>query len=1749
MGMKSGKRAAAGRRTMRVTTWRFMRVRRKVAEPAIIRRNLTRRLLSGVGIAALLTGASLALLPAPARADTSWTGAADSDWNNPANWSNGLPVNTSGTTKIVGPVAATVDGIGVTDSGRTNIGGSTQDGSLIVQGGGTLNVGVFELFGYNGFSGTATIRGAGSGITASSNTFIGSYAGIGHIFIEDGGTLTTSYSTYMSQYNGSLGTVTVTGSGSTWNSGSTIRLGGSEGNYDATGILTVADGGLVSLNSGNSDLLVAYSAGGTGTLNIGAAESDDAVAAGTLLARGVVFGAGDGTLVFNHTDVGLDFSTNISGNGEVHQIAGTTILYGSNTWSGSTVVDGGTLRAGSATGLSNYSGYEVNGGTLDLNDFDLTATELSGTSGTVDLGSAELEVDQDSDSVFGGLIAGTGSLVKLGTGVLTLTGANTFSGGTTLGEGTLRLEDDDAIGTGALTATGGTLDYDDGIDLSNDIDLRANTNLNVTTGAATQSGNIGETGGSFGIVKTGAGTLSLTGTNSYTGGTTVSGGTLRAGSAGGLASGAYVLNGGTLDLNDFGLTASSLSGTSGTVNLGIAELEVDQDGDSIFGGIISSAGSLVKLGSGILSLTGANTYSGGTTLGEGTLRLEDDDAIGTGALTATGGTLDYDDGLDLSNDIDLRAQTTLNVTTGAATQSGNIGETGGSFGIVKSGAGTLSLTGTNSYTGTTTVSAGTLRAGSATGFASGGYVLGGGTLDLNDFDLSMSSLSGTSGTIDLGSAELEVDQDGDSVFDGLIAGAGSLVKMGSGILTLTGANTYSGGTTVSAGTLKGDTTSLAGDILNNATLAFDQVTDGIFSNVVSGTGSLEKTGVGTLTLTGANSYSGGTTVSAGTLKGDTNSLVGNIVNNAFLFFDQTSDGEFTGAISGTGGLSKTGGGELLFTDADIAAGSFSVHGTGAVIDGGAVDIDGRLDVSNYAETGETTDAELTIRGGANVTSFSGNIGEIDDFEAAVTVSGAGSTWTIGEVVDPTVFRVAGKGAASLLVEEGAKVEVIGSASVHSLNGGAASSVAIAGENSLFDVSGLLDIGGAGTGELTVSDGGSVHSGSARVGLQSPKTGTVTITGTGSEWLVDGSPFVLGGDADGVPGTGHLTLADGGLLQLDGGTGTLHAALGDGSTARINIGAAEGEDAAAAGTLDLGNIVFDDDGGGDGRLLFNHTATDYLFGAVLEGAGTISHLAGVTTFTGLSSAFTGMTSLTGGQLNVDGTLGGSMSVSNARLGGSGTVGDTTLNGDGVLSPGNSIGTLTVDGDLAFGDGSFFEVELNDGGTVAGTNNDFVDVTGGVTIDSGASVFVAAANGTDDGTTYAPDATYTLIAADNGVSGIFGAIGTSFAFLAPTLSYDENNVFLSFVSAADFEDTAVSPNQQAVATALDELGAGNEIYDALLLMTEEEARHTFDTLTGEAHASTVSAFFLGAQQVREVLTNRLAALFGGLGGVASRDIGYAPAAGDATPHAVTVWGQVFGGWGTTDATAATAALDRSSAGFLGGADREVGTASRIGIAAGYSRSTFDVNGLASSGESDNFHIAGYAGTELGEVEVKAALAYSYQMADTERTVLGSRIKGDYGAHTIQGSTEASMGFDMGDLTLTPFAGLSVVHIETESFTETGGAAALAISGTSNTTGVTTLGLRARHEWETVDLFGSLAWRHAFGDIDPVSRAAFASNPAAPFTIRGAALSEDVLALGAGVEIELGTASVLELSYEGEFGEDARDHGLKAEISFRF
>ena len=125
-----------------------------------------------------------------------------------------------------------------------------------------------------------------------------------------------------------------------------------------------------------------------------------------------------------------------------------------------------------------------------------------------------------------------------------------------------------------------------------------------------------------------------------------------------------------------------------------------------------------KAGSGTVILSGNNTFSGGTILDGGTLRLEHNNALGTGNLKILGSTVDYADGIDISNVIDLQNNATLNVTIGKATQSGSIGETGGSWGIEKTGDGSLVLTGTHTYTGLTKINAGVLLlTGGATTFA------------------------------------------------------------------------------------------------------------------------------------------------------------------------------------------------------------------------------------------------------------------------------------------------------------------------------------------------------------------------------------------------------------------------------------------------------------------------------------------------------------------------------------------------------------------------------------------------------------------------------------------------------------------------------------------------------------------------------------------------------------------------------------------------------------------------------------------------------------------------------------------------------------------------------------------------------------------------------------------------------------------------------------------------------------------------
>ena len=311
------------------------------------------------------------------------------------------------------------------------------------------------------------------------------------------------------------------------------------------------------------------------------------------------------------------------------------------------------------------------------------------------------------------------------------------------------------------------------------------------------------------------------------------------------------------------------------------------------GGGGGGSGALIKAGTGTFTLTGANTYTGLTTVGAGTLALGT-----TGSLTgnvlnqasfANAGTVT---GM-VQNDGTLASSGTISgglLNNGNATLSGTIGT-----GIVNNGSITLN--------GATTAAA--LQQA-----ATGGFNLAG-------FGASVGTLTG-SGTITLGSGTLTIGAgNGNSTFAGTISGSGGVSKTGTGALVLTGTASQTGGTTISAGTLQigngGTNGSIAGAIVNNGLLVLNRGDVVTLANAISGTGGFVQAGTGTTTLTGANSYTGGTLVSAGRLRGDTASLKGDIRIDATLEFAQASNGSYAGRLVGAGLFEKSGIGILSLT--------------------------------------------------------------------------------------------------------------------------------------------------------------------------------------------------------------------------------------------------------------------------------------------------------------------------------------------------------------------------------------------------------------------------------------------------------------------------------------------------------------------------------------------------------------------------------------------------------------------------------------------------------------------------------------------------------------------------------------------------------------------------------------------------------------------------------------------------------------------
>ncbi|MEY5503233.1 autotransporter-associated beta strand repeat-containing protein [Salmonella enterica subsp. enterica serovar Corvallis] len=663
--------------------------------------------------------------------------------------------------------------------------------------------------------------------------------------------------------------------------------------------------------------------------------------------------------VLENVDATLDpdSATGWDGTSLIKQGAGTLILNAENTYTGGTTISGGTLVATNVDALG--SGDVTDDATLELN-----------TGGTFD-----------------NAISGSGQVVKSGDDVLTLSGANSYSGGTLISDGTLVASNVEALGTG---------------DVTNDAVLELNTGGTFDNAIS----------GSGQVVKSGDETLTLSGANSYTGGTLISGGTLVASNVEALGTG-DVTDNATLELNTGGDFDNAISGSGQVVKSGDetltlsgsntytggtlisggtlvatnvealgsgdvtddATLELNTGGT--FDNAISGSGQVVKSGDDVLTLSGANSYSGGSLISGGTLVATNVEALGTGDVT-NNAVLELNTGGTFDNAIS------------------------GSGQVVKSGDETLTLSGANSYTGGTLISGGTLVASNVEALGTGD-VTDNAVLELNtggDFDNAISgsgqvvksgdetlTLSGsntyTGGTLISGGtlvasnvealgtgdvtndAVLELNTGG--TFDNAISGSGQVVKSGDDVLTLSGANSYTGGTLISGGTLVASNVEAlgTGDVTNDAVLELN--TGGDFDNAISGSGKVEKSGDGTLTLSGSNTYRGGTTISGGTLLASNVEALGtgDVTNNATL--ELNTGGDFDNAISGSGQVVKSGGDTLTLS------GNNSYTGGTLISDGtlvaSNVEALGSGNIDNYASlqlnaSGQFVTANLTTHDNA-----------------------------------------------------------------------------------------------------------------------------------------------------------------------------------------------------------------------------------------------------------------------------------------------------------------------------------------------------------------------------------------------------------------------------------------------------------------------------------------------------------------------------------------------------------------------------------------------------------------------------------------------------------------------------------------------------------------------------------------------------------------------------------------------------------------
>lgn len=538
--------------------------------------------------------------------------------------------------------------------------------------------------------------------------------------------------------------------------------------------------------------------------------------------------------------------------------------------------------------------------------------------------------------------------------------------------------------------------------------------------------------------------------------------------------------------------------------------------------------------------------------------------------------------------------------------------------------------------------------------------------------------------------------------------------------------------------------------------------------------------------------------------------------------------------------------------------------------------------------------------------------------------------------------------------------------------------------------------------------------------------------------------------------------------------------------------------------------------------------------------------GVLTLHG-NSTYQGSTRVDGGVLAIGGSIASNTLIhEGGTLSGNGII-YADVDNAGALYPGwgGEGGTLTIDGNFRQSPDAWFLVNLD---APEGTSR--LDVTGTATLAGSVDVKILPGS-------YRGDSSHIILSALGGMTGRFEDDCGCYAFLDLTLSYDPTTAYLDVVrNDIAFADVAPTSNSRAAASAIERLGIGRPLYDLAVTLDGATAADLFAQLPGEIYGSTVTGLIENSRLIGNQINDRLRSAFATVGAKA----GPIARADEMTTASIPAedygaWGSAFGSWGRTDGNGNTAELSRSTGGFVTGVDGLVTDDWRLGFLAGYSRSSFKIDDRRSSTSSDNYHLGVYGGAQWDALSFRSGLSYTWSDIDGTRQIVSpgliESMSGGYSAGTTEMFGEVGYGLRAGDIGIEPFANLAHVHVDTTDVSEKGGAAALNVGDDANDTTFTTLGLRAATDFDIgsarTTARGMIGWRHAYGDVLPTVTQALSGGD--PFTVTGAPIAKDSIAVEAGLELAISPAAVVGFSYQGQIASTGQDHGVRADLNVRF